>query len=264
MEKKVIIQSNGTVTVTLRGKVVCMDKQLREGHVCDFLNHVGNLVPCPGVTDPSLTEMASSKEQAFQKSISWHGDTRHEQVHSVHCTGLRGCQPCQNVLRALQARLRRMLQKPKKAIHRNAPLTKLPVQNLINEIKRQRAETREKDRQISRIQNQIATDGIVITESLHKGMQSVLDSNDFSDDLARLFWEEQKKNFSRSPKSRRWHPMMIRLALLVHSRSPAAYETLKKTGVLVLPSGSTLRDYTNYLAPGEGFKPEVNKGEIIC
>ena len=250
--------------MTLRGKVVCMDKQLREGHVCDFLNHVGNLVPCPGVTDPSLTEMASSKEQAFQKSISWHGDTRHEQVHSVHCTGLRGCQPCQNVLRALQARLRRMLQKPKKAIHRNAPLTKLPVQNLINEIKRQRAETREKDRQISRIQNQIATDGIVITESLHKGMQSVLDSNDFSDDLARLFWEEQKKNFSRSPKSRRWHPMMIRLALLVHSRSPAAYETLKKTGVLVLPSGSTLRDYTNYLAPGQGFKPEVNKGEIIC
>ena len=69
--EKVIVQTNGTVTVTIRGKVVCMDKQLREGHVCDFLNHVGSLVPCPGVTDPSLTEMTPSKEeQAFQKSIS--------------------------------------------------------------------------------------------------------------------------------------------------------------------------------------------------
>ena len=37
-----------------------------------------------------------------------------------------------NVLRALQARRRRMIEKPKEAIHQNAPFTKLPVQNLIN------------------------------------------------------------------------------------------------------------------------------------
>ena len=48
---KVIVQ-NGTVTVTVRGKVVCMDKQLEEGHVSDFLTYVGSFVPHPGVTRP--------------------------------------------------------------------------------------------------------------------------------------------------------------------------------------------------------------------
>ena len=37
------------------------------------------------------------------------------------------------------------------------------------------------------------------------------------------------------------------VALLIHRKSPAAYETLRGTGVVVLPSGSTLRDYSDFL-----------------
>jgi hypothetical protein len=55
----------------------------------------------------------------------------------------------------------------------------------------------------------------------------------------------------------RWHPMMVRFAILVHSQSPAAYRTLRELGVIKLPAESTLRDYTNVLHPRSGFQIEV-------
>lgn len=58
-------------------------------------------------------------------------------------------------------------------------------------------------------------------------------------------------------KLMRWHPMMIRLAILLHSRSPAAYDTLRKTGVLQLPGESTLQDYTNVFQPSPGFSRHI-------
>ena len=51
--------------------------------------------------------------------------------------------------------------------------------------------------------------------------------------------------------------MLIRLAILLHSRSPAAYETMRTTGILKLPGESTLRDYTNVIHPKQGFSPDV-------
>lgn len=55
----------------------------------------------------------------------------------------------------------------------------------------------------------------------------------------------------------RWHPMVLRFALMLHSQSTAAYNTLRNTGVLRLPSESTIRDYTNAIHPKAGFNMEV-------
>lgn len=75
--------------------------------------------------------------------------------------------------------------------------------------------------------------------------------------LCKLFWEEQQKAFRQKEKGMRWHPMVIRLAILLHSKSKAAYEILRKTGVLKLPGSSTLREYTSAYDPQEGFSQEV-------
>lgn len=45
-------------------------------------------------------------------------------------------------------------------------------------------------------------------------------------------------------RNNRWSAVIIRLALAVYCRSPAAYEALKSLGVLQLPSRSTLQAYT--------------------
>ena len=51
----------------------------------------------------------------------------------------------------------------------------------------------------------------------------------------------------------RWHPILIKWCLLLFRKSSSAYETIRKTGILKLPSGRTLRDYSHYTASVPGF-----------
>ena len=56
--------------------------------------------------------------------------------------------------------------------------------------------------------------------------------------------------------------MIIKFCLLIAAKSPSAYEALrfdikKGSGILVLPSQRTLRDYRNYICPKRGFNPEI-------
>ena len=79
----------------------------------------------------------------------------------------------------------------------------------------------------------------------------------------KLFWEEQQKYIrASSASSVRYHPMIIKYCLSLAVKSSSAYNDLRydsKTGsgVLVLPSLRTLRDYKNYIRPTRGLNPKV-------
>ena len=56
--------------------------------------------------------------------------------------------------------------------------------------------------------------------------------------------------------------MIIKYCLSIAAKSPGAYEELrlnekKGTGILVLPSQRTLRDYRNYIRPQRGFNAMI-------
>ncbi len=71
-----------------------------------------------------------------------------------------------------------------------------------------------------------------------------------------LFWQQQKKLLASPTFGRRYHPQLIRFCLSLHSKSPSAYRELASSGVLVLPSERTLRDYRNFFKPKPGFNEE--------
>ena len=92
--------------------------------------------------------------------------------------------------------------------------------------------------------------------------------------FTKLFWEEQQKYLSSSSSSSiRHHPMIIKYCLSLAAKSYSAYSDLRYnsrtgSGVLILPSLRTLRDYKNYIRPKRGFNNEVvdelnKKTEII-
>ena len=72
----------------------------------------------------------------------------------------------------------------------------------------------------------------------------------------KVFWEQQRKLLSTPKFGRRYHPHIIRFCLSVHAKSQAAYRELRDSGILVLPSERTLRDYRNFFKPRAGFHPE--------
>lgn len=80
-------------------------------------------------------------------------------------------------------------------------------------------------------------------------------SNSFSE----VFWQEQIKNVNAAPNGRRWHPLIIKFCLYIHHLSSSAYDILRKSGCLALPSGRTLRDYTHFIDNKPGFNADVDK-----
>ena len=79
----------------------------------------------------------------------------------------------------------------------------------------------------------------------------------------RLFWKEQRKMFCHLMQGQRYHPMMIRFCLSLHSKSPSAYKEFrdalgcKQGGILTLPCKRTLRDYKNWIRAQFGFNEDV-------
>ena len=80
--------------------------------------------------------------------------------------------------------------------------------------------------------------------------------------FARLFWKQQLDAASRrdrkSKQGMRWDPLMIKWCLYLRHKSSGAYELLRDSGCISLPSQRTLRDYTHYVNATVGFSNEVD------
>ena len=109
-------------------------------------------------------------------------------------------------------------------------------------------------KQLREIQSKLAEE--TVSNTSHERLKNIMDSAE-KDSFTELFWKEQKKAFGSKAHGMRWHPMMVRFAILIHSQSPSAYRSLREVGVVKLPGESTLRDYTNVLHPQSVFQPEV-------
>ena len=56
-----------------------------------------------------------------------------------------------------------------------------------------------------------------------------------------------------------WHPTIIKWCLYIRRKSAGAYEALRDSGCLSLPSQHTLRDYTHCFKASTGFSDDVDK-----
>ncbi|KAJ8048762.1 hypothetical protein HOLleu_01208 [Holothuria leucospilota] len=62
--------------------------------------------------------------------------------------------------------------------------------------------------------------------------------------FSRLLWEQQVKAHTTPKRQMRWHPDLLRWAIAIHSKSPAAYRTIRDSGFMRLPHPNTLFSYT--------------------
>lgn len=96
-----------------------------------------------------------------------------------------------------------------------------------------------------------------IQQMMAESEKKVLEENSEGSFL-RLFWQQQKEAASRPGRGRRWHPMMVKWCIYLRHLSSKAYETIRESGCIQLPSQRTLRDYTNCVKAAAGFSAEVD------
>ena len=100
---------------------------------------------------------------------------------------------------------------------------------------------------------QLAIDGTEQVNCLHK-----------PDSFQQLFWNQQcKASSQKDSRSMKWHPLFIKWCLYLRHVSGKAYEILRQSGCIKLPSQRTLRDYTHYITTSIGFSAEVDS-DFAC
>ena len=118
------------------------------------------------------------------------------------------------------------------------------------------------ERVSSRLQAAIEKKGVEIKEGLHQDLIDIMEANSSkikdTETFQRLFWSQQKKAASLgNARSMRWHPLMIKWCLYLRHLSGKAYEVMRESGCIVLPSQRTLRPY--HFKSTSGFSCDVDK-----
>lgn len=106
--------------------------------------------------------------------------------------------------------------------------------------------------------------GVNLTSAMHDDVCTIMkQENDEiirlypEGSFQRLFWSQQlDASQVKKSSSMKWHPLMIKWCLYLRYKSSGAYEALKESACLKLPSQRLLRDYTHVIKAVNGFSLE--------
>ena len=108
------------------------------------------------------------------------------------------------------------------------------------------------------VRNEIKTSGIKVDAEFESDIQQIMKNNiDNASPFMKMFWKEQKKAFEDNKNVSKYHPMIIRFCLSLAAKSPSAYEDLRDSKILQLPSKRTRVITEMQSSPTAGFNKDV-------
>ena len=179
--------------------------------------------------------------------------------HDCHvlCDGDK-CDNCVTREKSIQNSSKAKAVKEALPVPAKAPLSATSKGRLVATIQEQRVLSKELEEKIAALEAEIEKNSVAVNETLEKDLLEIFANNPSMEVTPHMnvFWEQQRKLIASSKFGRRYHPHIIRFCLSLHAKSPAAYKELQESGILVLPSQRTLRDFRNFFKPKPGFNLE--------
>ena len=167
------------------------------------------------------------------------------------------CSECAKVLAPLRRRAHAAFSQP----HPKTANIYLTEEQKLQKLQDQHNKLENARKKISRLQEKnaslIKNEGVTIDVETSNDLTELLSTNKISPAQALFLQQQVKASQKDNSKGMRWHPTMIRLALSLHITSPAAYELLRDTGMVKLPSSRTLFDYAKVKPAQEGIDEVV-------
>ena len=168
-------------------------------------------------------------------------DFKHKLFALLFSVGTTQCERCMNLQKLEMKAEARKEKNNSTAAKLKAPLSTTHPRRVALAL----IETRDANkRSIARMQKEINECSMQVNDGeLRNDFFSIMENNmDDATPFMWLFWEEQKKYALGNPHAIKYHPMVIRYCISLASKSPAAYEEMRSSGILRLPSRRTLRD----------------------
>jgi hypothetical protein len=134
---------------------------------------------------------------------------------------------------------------------------------LKNDLRKARLQIRSLKR---KLQQNIQNNGIDLDKKMEKDFEIIMKEHHQrvceeypNGSFQRLFWESQLHAISQHKNAIRWHPSIIKWCIYLRHKSPRAYEILRATNCIILPSQRTLRDYTYHFNTTAGFSTGLDR-----
>ena len=252
MNTLVIIKSNLDATVKLNKIPVSGHFTFKDDKVCSVLAGIHAIEPCKRETSEEYQNFASlpSADCAYYRHAVCtfeQGKMRHSSTaRSSRCLGRAGegglCLECTKVRVLLQRKSERSLHGVTQRLA-TTPLRRLAKERLVTALRDSRESVRQLTKDKATILKKLTTECVPVNDSLHKSLKDVLIAEDITDPFLKMFWSEQSKAFSKQKGGMRWHPMLIRFAILLHTRWPSSLTSsmmlspIKLSGLLTTLTG---------------------------
>lgn len=176
----------------------------------------------------------------------------------ILCNGLDRCARCSKFVQTEEKSKMVKQRKLTEPAHINSPVSQTPPERLKLTLQMQRMRCSQLENQLRLMQEELNKSSVHIDHELSKDFISIMGKTKHEiTPFMNLFWQQQQKLFASNSTAVRYHPMIIRYCLSLVAKSPSLYEELRNSGILVLPSQRTLRDYRNYIRPQRGFQEGV-------
>ena len=164
------------------------------------------------------------------------------------------CNPCSLTTKNLKKAASRKKKVSTAPAKPKAPLSACGSEKLIATVKASRLACKQLEDRVEQLEAHIKKDGVGVSDALEKDILKIMGGQNLeATPHMKFFWEQQMKLLQSEKMGRRYHPQIIRFALSLHGKSPAAYKELRDSGALILPSERVLRDYKNYFKPKAGI-----------
>jgi len=168
------------------------------------------------------------------------------------------CEPCSEYLTSAMKVTKTKERRLAAPAQVKAPVSKTNPERLKLTLQSQRLRCAELEEKLNEMSMEIQRNSIEVDHELSNDFASIFSDADREiTPFMSLFWQQQKKLFASTAKGVRYRPMIIRFCLSLAAKSPACYEELRNSKVLVLPSQRRLKDYRNFIKSKRGFQEEV-------
>lgn len=236
--------------------------------VSDLVKSIATQSICPGVKPSEFSSsivhhvIPKSVDPLFNDDDSGTSFPHQEYWRTRGCVVLFGhgeqCCSCHQYSHKSELSHKAKEKKIAKPAHLFSPISQTAPHRIKLTLQMQRLKCAELEQKLEEMKLEIQRSSVEVDHQLSQDITSILGKSEknitpFMD----LFWQQQKKLSTRSSTSVRYHPMIIRYCLSLATKSPACYEELRKSKILVLPSQRTLKDYRNCIRPKAGFQEEV-------
>ena len=98
-----------------------------------------------------------------------------------------------------------------------------------------------------KIDSSVIANGVVVDTDLHQDLSAIIEEHTpaihekFPEgSFKHLFWDQQREALKMGARQMRWHPTIIKWCLNIKLHSSGAYEVIRQSGFLSLPSSRTL------------------------